>query len=531
MKQDHDGNNLPESVRRFVEDAVRGVSWRRSVREDVRLELLAHFEDALRLYEKPEDRELRGRQMVEDFGDLRVLRPLIRRGKSRCRPLWEKMLVAGGKAVAVLVVLLIVGHVTVDRILLRSLAEQAESIRAMGRPVTLADLHLPEWTAEDNADVFYTKAMTLAREGGFWDGNLLHKYLDAARPPCNPMKDQPTISSSEMEEVGRILGEMGEIFSLLEEARACGRCIFDETGKYLDFGEGDEMQDRRAIQMPALARMRELTRYAAIKGLWECRQGNTEAAFDSFSLGLHIANDLTNYPLLIGALVRIACTEIVLNAVQAALYEAEGPPAVLARFRQELDRCLDRENMLRVFDYERVYGNELASRTGLLDWRIMRPFYALNVIKNREILLQLTENYQTLDVTRQRDSQNSIRDWAEHASRLYLMAKITTPAFLRAMEAHNRFFARARLCDVALSLKVYHRENGTYPESLTAMEGLYPKGMPLDPYSGSVFFYQREGEGFILYSISTDLKDDGGKPLPPGSMLGLGGDIVWCAAR
>ncbi|NLF57584.1 MAG: hypothetical protein GX580_08095 [Candidatus Hydrogenedens sp.] len=112
------------------------------------------------------------------------------------------------------------------------MAEQAESIRAMGRPVSLEDLHLPEWTPEDNAEVFYEKAMTLAREGGFWDGNLLYKYLDAARPPCNPMKDQPTISSSEMEEVGRILGEMGEIFSLLEEARACGRCIFDETGKY-----------------------------------------------------------------------------------------------------------------------------------------------------------------------------------------------------------------------------------------------------------------------------------------------------------
>lgn len=522
MRQDHDGNNLPESVRRFVDEAIRGVSWRRSVRGEVRLELLAHFEDALRQYEKPEDRELRGRQMVEDFGDLRVLRPLIRRGKSRCRPLWEKMLVASGKAAAVLVVLLIAGHVAVDRILLRSLAEQAESIRAMGRPVSLEDLHLPEWTPEDNAEVFYAKAMTLAREGGFWDGNLLHKYLDAARPPCNPMKDQPTISSSEMEEVGRILGEMGEIFSLLEEARACGRCIFDETKAHLDFGGVKNTQDTRAIQLPALARMRELTRYAAIRGLWESRQGNSGVALELFTLGLHVANDLENYPFLMGALTRISCVESVLNTVQSALYESEGPAMVSPEFWRELDKCLNPGNVLRAFDQERVYGHEQVSQTGLLGWGIMRPFHALNLLKSREILLRLTGDVQRLDVAGQRAETEAVRNWTERASRLYLVAKITAPAYLRVLESHTRFFARAALCDAAMALKAHRRDNGAYPDSLAALKGRSSRGLPLDPYTGEPFLYRREGDGFILYSVGADLKDGGGIPES---------DIVWCAAR
>jgi len=47
-----------------------------------------------------------------------------------------------------------------------------------------------------------------------------------------------------------------------------------------------------------------------------------------------------------------------------------------------------------------------------------------------------------------------------------------------------------------------------------------------DPFSGKPFCYRMEGQGFTLYSVGEDGRDDGGKP----SVKRGPRDIVWCVA-
>ena len=60
--------------------------YRRKVRDEVKAELMAHFEDELEDCKIDEEKEEKARAILSDFGDLK-LAILLRRAKIRCRPL------------------------------------------------------------------------------------------------------------------------------------------------------------------------------------------------------------------------------------------------------------------------------------------------------------------------------------------------------------------------------------------------------------------------------------------------------------
>ena len=54
-------------------------------------------------------------------------------------------------------------------------------------------------------------------------------------------------------------------------------------------------------------------------------------------------------------------------------------------------------------------------------------------------------------------------------------------------------------------------EKGGYPKTLNALvEADFLKQLPMDPYSDKPFVYRKTDDGFILYSVGNNFKDDGG---------------------
>ena len=78
---------------------------------------------------------------------------------------------------------------------------------------------------------------------------------------------------------------------------------------------------------------------------------------------------------------------------------------------------------------------------------------------------------------------------------------------------------------LAMELERIREATGQYPSRLTES--------PPDPFSGEAYRYRREGEGYVLYSVSGNGRDDGGM-LPPANARGsanhLEGDLVWQVA-
>ncbi len=103
---DSHADNLPPNATEFIRHVVREMGWgpkrglfafgapyHKKARQEVEAELTAHFEDELRSCTEAQEKEQKALRLIEEFGDSKLLAVLCRRGKKRCRPLWQKALV------------------------------------------------------------------------------------------------------------------------------------------------------------------------------------------------------------------------------------------------------------------------------------------------------------------------------------------------------------------------------------------------------------------------------------------------------
>ncbi len=77
------------------------------------------------------------------------------------------------------------------------------------------------------------------------------------------------------------------------------------------------------------------------------------------------------------------------------------------------------------------------------------------------------------------------------------------------------------LLRLALSLEIFHRDAGRYPDALEEMVPVWPEGLPRDPFCGEGYRYMRQDDdAYLLYGVGQNLVDDGGVE---------GDDAVWRA--
>jgi hypothetical protein len=96
-----------------------------------------------------------------------------------------------------------------------------------------------------------------------------------------------------------------------------------------------------------------------------------------------------------------------------------------------------------------------------------------------------------------------------------------SPAIGRVREFYLCRVAGTRVTRAGLALLRYREDHGALPESLGAL-GL---DHAQDPLSHGPLLYRLEGDGFVLYSVGPDQKDNGGTPEPRSENVPY--DIVW----
>ena len=66
---------------------------------------------------------------------------------------------------------------------------------------------------------------------------------------------------------------------------------------------------------------------------------------------------------------------------------------------------------------------------------------------------------------------------------------------------------------LSLALAGYHYDRGSYPNNLAELCPKYIGAIPKDVFSGEDYHYKLEKDGYLLYSVGPNGKDDGGKNL------------------
>ncbi|MGA2257990.1 MAG: hypothetical protein ABSG53_25275, partial [Thermoguttaceae bacterium] len=78
-------------------------------------------------------------------------------------------------------------------------------------------------------------------------------------------------------------------------------------------------------------------------------------------------------------------------------------------------------------------------------------------------------------------------------------------------DAEDRGTTQFELTKLGFALAAYHADHGTYSVKLAELVPKYVARVPKDIFNASDLHYRPEGDGYLLYSVGVNGKDDGGK--------------------
>jgi hypothetical protein len=101
-------------------------------------------------------------------------------------------------------------------------------------------------------------------------------------------------------------------------------------------------------------------------------------------------------------------------------------------------------------------------------------------------------------------------------SKLMIFSRMLLPALSRAMQRDGDHTARIRTAQTAIAVERFRRaHNGGLPGDLKELVPTYLAAVPGDPYDGLPLRFKRLTHGYVIYSIGSDLRDDGGSEGDP----------------
>jgi hypothetical protein len=129
--------------------------------------------------------------------------------------------------------------------------------------------------------------------------------------------------------------------------------------------------------------------------------------------------------------------------------------------------------------------------------------------------------YQCRDALRARDEELRSKPWYAIASKMMIGSAET--AFMKTAKTEAITLASR----AGLACRLYKSRTGHYPDSLDELVPGLLTEVPIDPFTGKPLVYRREGEGFIVYSLGSNEKDDGGRSTYMITQLVMPKDDDW----
>jgi hypothetical protein len=105
-----------------------------------------------------------------------------------------------------------------------------------------------------------------------------------------------------------------------------------------------------------------------------------------------------------------------------------------------------------------------------------------------------------------------------------VLVTLLIPAVRKVAMASDRIRQVQANNTLAFALEWYQREHGRYPKTLDVLTPRYLKSVPGDLFSGKALIYRPSDEGYLLYSVGANGKDEGGRGYeddPPGDDLSV----------
>lgn len=420
-----------------------------------------------------------------------------------------------------------------------------------GRPMKQTDVIPPEVPDTENAALLYESAILLLKAQPAPDGNLL-EYLGEGRQAVNDMEMSAAPEGNLLEYLGGLsdkfikesldpdkLAELQKLIeqdavsqalSVIEDGTQRRSCRFDH-----DYNAGFNML------MPNLSGMRNIIRITGIKSCLEAEAGRSDTAWQFAQTQLRLADALRNEPILISFLVRLASIRTSCETIQRICKTASPNIEQYRNIESLLLDYEDRTPLILAIDGERLLCGEWAfnlmkkgsfgelstgigsvSDFGEMLMRLNSAFKPLSLADHAAYLRIMDEYTRFVQQPYSPNESSAMDRKAEQMqSRLHIVTSMLVPAIGRVNERYWELIAQMRITRTGLALLQEKMAQGAFPETL---ERLKLKNLD-DPFYTKPINYKTQGQGFILYSVGPDQKDNGGSPKEKKQETDW--DIVW----
>jgi hypothetical protein len=237
------------------------------------------------------------------------------------------------------------------------------------------------------------------------------------------------------------------------------------------------------------------------------------------------ARSVGDEPTLISMLIRVACDQQAVFALERALAQGEPSAGELEAMQQLLEQELTEPILLRGMRGERAAMHQVllglragdikltsiaGGPTGFED--AFGPMLARRSHGRMLRLLNEAVAAAALPPEEQAPVFKGIEQRVMKAKVEYdVVTALLMPAILKVSEANRRWVGNLRCAIVALALERYRRDHGRWPDSLDALVPKYLAAVPIDPGDDKPIRLARRPDGLTVYWVGQDGADDGGK--------------------
>lgn len=403
-------------------------------------------------------------------------------------------------------------------------------IEARGEPVSCAELGGPPVPDDQNGAVVYDQAFKLMKTPPTdADAKVLEDFWS---------RDYTAKDPKEWAQANAAFSRVSGVIALLEEAADRPQCRFP-----IDWAAGS------AALFPHYAPIRSSARVVGVGAVLRARAGDAAESARLLEIGLGLGESIKDEPMLIGVLVRVAVLKMGTSALQNALRYTDFTEAQAKQLFDVLGRIDLMRSYVKAMQGERAMGlwcfdfmkkspaGQLLGSGQTFDPRNLIGSYAWRPFLNMDEGVYLTFMRKQVDQAAmtclEMKKKGIVPPSDANLPRYAQISRIIVPVFSRAQLARDAAIAEIALARVTLAMQAHKARFGSYPASLKELKSRLGWKLPEDPFSGRDLKYKRKQAGYLLYSISADMKDDRGAPQAQsqGSSPGGPGDIVWESAR
>jgi len=387
----------------------------------------------------------------------------------------------------------------------RRLAGAVAELKSRGLPVSAGDLAAP-CPDEENGARQWKAAESLLDLTTDERGLLSQAFLTLVSGKPLPEKDRMAIQAI----VARSRGPLG----LIHETAAKPCFLYREPAARLT-----EAASPNAVKTITAARL------LGFEALGLAESGDMPGALDAIRSGLRFAAQTASERTLLAYLLSVAETRMLLGFLGEICRGGTVGDETLLRLVADLGPGPWPKRLAASIAGDRVFAVERGSdivrgrfsatadetrRNRLLYW-LMRPILKEEV---RWEIKKLTR-WEGMTGKPYYEQRELLKTDLTVSGDVPWYFKLT--GFLDGGAYGTVFFKAAQLeatllaARTGLSCRLYKSRTGSYPESLGALVPGILKEVPVDPFTGRPLVYRRDGEGFIVYSLGSNQKDDGGR--------------------